>query len=76
MPQVSIYVDRETLKKIARAAKKERSSVSKWVQKSIRRSLGSGWPDSYEKLFGSLEDMDFDRPPQGSFDDDVRREKP
>jgi hypothetical protein len=76
MPQVSIYVDRETLKKIAQAARKERSSVSKWVQKSIRRSLGSGWPDSYERLFGSLKDMGFERPPQGSFGDDVRREKP
>ncbi len=39
MPQISLYIDEETLKKIEKAAKKEHLSISKWVGNNIKRSF-------------------------------------
>ncbi len=75
MPQVSIYVDEDLLKKIERAAKKEHASISKWVQEKLRRALEDTWPKGYFELFGSLADTDFERPPQPSLADDAPREQ-
>jgi hypothetical protein len=72
MPQVSIYLDRETFRKVRAAARKERCSLSRWARRRLSTSLG-GWPDGYFDVFGALADMPLKRPPQGSFDRDVRR---
>ena len=45
MPQLSLYIDDETLKKIEREAKKEKISLSKWVRKTLNKSLKKNWPE-------------------------------
>jgi PHD/YefM family antitoxin component YafN of YafNO toxin-antitoxin module len=56
MPQISLYIDEETLKKIEKAAKKEHISISKWVGNNIRRSFKSEYPENYFDLYGSVKD--------------------
>jgi PHD/YefM family antitoxin component YafN of YafNO toxin-antitoxin module len=56
MPQISLYIDEETLKKIEKAAKREHLSISKWVGNNIRRSFKSEYPENYFDLYGSVKD--------------------
>ena len=74
MPQLSIYVNKEMRKKIERAAKIERCSVSSWARNKLARAIENTWPEGYFEIFGALADQDFERPPQGSFRDDTPRE--
>ena len=53
MPQISLYVDDETLKKVGKAAKIENKSISKWVSSKIKTSLNNSWPEDWFNLFGS-----------------------
>lgn len=76
MSQLTIYLDDNTLKKIARAAQSEKSSVSLWVKKQILRAFKSAWPDGYFELLGSLKDADLNEPEELSFSRDVKRQKP
>jgi len=56
MPQISLYIDEETLKKIEKAAKKEHISISKWVGNNIKRAFKSEYPENYFNLCGSIKD--------------------
>ena len=56
MPQISLYIDEETLKKIEKAAKKEHISISKWVGNNIKRSFKGEYPKNYFNLYGSMKD--------------------
>jgi len=62
MPQISLYIDEETLSKIEKAAKKEHISISKWVGNNIKRSFESkintveNNTTEWLKLAGSWED--------------------
>ena len=62
MPQISLYIDEETLKKVEKAAKKEHISISKWVGNNIKRSFESkintveNNTAEWLKLAGSWED--------------------
>ena len=62
MPQLSLYFDEVTLRRVERAAKLSKVSVSKWVRTRLLRSLDDEWPDGYFDLFGSIQDHTFDRP--------------
>jgi hypothetical protein len=74
MPHLNVYVDEETRKKIRAAARKDKSSLSKWARKAFTRELKNGWPEGYAHLFGALADVDIRRPPQPRWEDDVPRE--
>ena len=39
MPQISLYIDKDTLARIEKAAAKERISISKWVGKNIKKVI-------------------------------------
>lgn len=56
MPQISLYIDEETLSKIEKAAKKEQISISKWVGINIKRTFKSEYPENYFDLYGSVKD--------------------
>lgn len=62
MPQLSLYIDSETLSKIETAAKIEHLSLSKFVVRTLNESLQNAWPENYDSLFGSIRDDSFDRP--------------
>lgn len=76
MPHLNVYVDDKTLKKVRSAARKEGTSVSKWVRKRIEPDLTADeWPEGYFDLFGCLADVeDFDLPERPRTEDDAPRE--
>ena len=59
MPQVSLYIDEATLRRIEIAAKTEKLSLSKYVSMKLRKSLADEWPQRYDELFGAIEDDSF-----------------
>ena len=74
MRHYNLYVDEDTDRRMRAAARKERSSLSKWVRKTVKRALDDPWPAGFLKALGSLEDSDLQRPDQGRFEDDAPRE--
>lgn len=76
MPQLSLYIDKETIKKIEYMAKNQHVSLSKWVRSVIIKALEENdWPENYFNLFGSIKDESFTKPDSLSFEDDIEREK-
>ncbi len=59
MPQLSLYIDADTLAKIEQSAEMENKSISKWVTVRIKESLENSWPHNYAALFGSVDDDTF-----------------
>ncbi|MCU0849216.1 MAG: toxin-antitoxin system, antitoxin component [Spirochaetes bacterium] len=59
MPQISLYIDKDTLSKIEKAASKEKISISKWVGKHIKKIIKDDYPQGYFELFGSIADESF-----------------
>jgi hypothetical protein len=74
MPQLSLYIDEKTLKKIAVAAKIEKLSISKFVVKRLNESMHDSWPDKFEEIFGSINDDSFDVVDSLKFENDASRE--
>ena len=75
MPQLNVYIDDKTLKKIESAARAGHSSISKWVKLRLTQSLKSSWPEGYFDLFGSLKGTRLKRPAQLKFGRNARRAK-
>lgn len=73
MAQLTVYIDDKTLKQITSQAKIENSSISKWVKKRLTGSLKSSWPEGYFEVFGSLADVQLDRPEQPLLSRDTKR---
>lgn len=74
MPQISLYIDSDTLKKVESAARRRHISISKWVAEQIRAKVEPVYPEGFETLFGSVGDGTFQRPAQPRFDHDTSRE--
>jgi hypothetical protein len=74
MPQISLYIDETTLKKVEQEARREHLSISKWVFEQIKNKIEPRYPADFENLFGSINDEDFVRQDQSSFNNDSRRE--
>jgi hypothetical protein len=75
MPQISLYVDKETLNKIEKIARKNHTSISKWVGNNLKSLISDDYPDDFFSLFGSISDESFIRPSPLSFSEDGKREK-
>lgn len=73
MPQISLYIDESTLKKVESAALREHVSISRWVAEQIRAKVDLVYPKDFEALFGSVRDSSFERPSQGSNSEDATR---
>jgi len=74
MPQISLYIDAETLRKVENAASRRNLSISEWVAEQIRTKVGPVYHEGFETLFGCVEDDSFERPSQLVFDQDSTRE--
>lgn len=74
MPQLSLYIDKETLHKIEIAAKLEKLSISKYVVRKLNDSLNKSWPENFDTLFGSVSDDTFIEPEKLNFGMDIVRE--
>lgn len=60
MPQLSLYIDSETLEMLREDAKKSNASMSKYVTRLIKSKSQSAWPDGYwDSIYGALADDAF-----------------
>ncbi len=75
MPQLSLYIDERTLKRLRTGAKLENVSVSKYVVRKLSEIMDTSWPENYQKLFGAIDDETFHVDRIQSFDTDVPRER-
>ena len=62
MPQISLYIDKDTLQKLEKAAQAEELSISKWVEKQLIKTLTTKYPADFENLFSSIADESFTVP--------------
>ncbi len=75
MPQLSLYLDAETLKRIEKAAELNNTSISKWVTGKLAEHLGKNWPENYQSLYGSIDDDSFCAETIKDFVNDAEREE-
>ncbi len=73
MPQISLYIDEKTLRKVENAALRQHVSISKWVAEAIRSKVDPVYPVKFEELFGSINDESFTRPTEQNFNSDSIR---
>lgn len=75
MPQISLYIDEDTLKKITEIAKNENISISRWVGANIRSLIKQQYPRDFFSLFGAIHDSSFQRPAElNPVNDHIREE--
>jgi hypothetical protein len=74
MPQLSLYIDEEILKKIEIAAKMNNISISKFVSDTMKTHLSNGWTKGFENVFGSITDESFEINDFKDFSSDTERE--
>ncbi|TXT43468.1 MAG: hypothetical protein FD137_1835 [Spirochaetes bacterium] len=75
MPQISLYIDEKTLKKVENIAKRQHTSISKWVAEQIRSKIEPAYPMNFDTLFGSISDETFIEPDELSSNSDLTREE-
>lgn len=73
MPQISLYIDKDTMEMVEKAARAEELSISKWVGKQLRKSLKANYPADFENLFGSINDENFIEPERLPAEADAKR---
>ncbi|MDR1114231.1 MAG: toxin-antitoxin system, antitoxin component [Candidatus Margulisbacteria bacterium] len=64
MPQISLYIDSDTLNKITKSARQDKLSVSKWVGANLQRIVAETYPPGFFDLFGSIKDSSLLEPPE------------
>lgn len=74
MGQVTIYLEDKIEQQMAKAAKAEKLSKSKWVAKLIQTKVANEWPDSIAKLAGTWKDLPLAEEIRAGFGQDVKRE--
>jgi hypothetical protein len=56
MPQLSLYLDTQTLALVEKNAQLERLSLSKYVAGLVKEHVAHNWPTGFWDLFGSIDD--------------------
>lgn len=74
MPQLSLYIDENTLNKIETGAKIEHVSISKYVVRKLNESMSNAWPENYKNLYGVIDDDSFVVERIKDFSNDIERE--
>ena len=74
MPQISLYIDEDTLEKIGHMAKAENISISKWVGNNIKSLIKHQYPKDFFSLFGVIKDDTFQRSEELDPTLDIERE--
>lgn len=63
MPQLSLYLNDETMRLLRSDVKNEQTSISKYVSQLITRNASSSWPQGYwTEVYGCLDDDSFTVP--------------
>jgi len=74
MPQLSLYIDENTLNKIEIGAKIEHVSISKYVVRKLNESMSNAWPENYNNMYGIIYDDSFEVERIKDFTNDIKRE--
>ncbi len=74
MPQLSLYIDENTLSKIEIGAKFENLSISKYVVRKLNESMSNAWPENYQNLYGAMDDNSYSVEKIKDFSNDIKRE--
>lgn len=74
MPQISLYLDDDTTRRMKRAAKAAGLSQSRWVARLVREKTASEWPQSLVRLAGAWADFPAAEELRRSLGTDVPRE--
>jgi hypothetical protein len=64
VPQVSLYLDADTMALVQKRAEAGQRSLSRYVAELIREDVSDAWPAGYWSLYGSVSDDSFARPDQ------------
>ena len=70
MPQLSLYLEDDTMDILRQDATREGVSLSKHASRVIRENNVSAWPKGFFDLYGALDDETFVAPPELSWEDD------
>ena len=70
MPQLSLYLDDDTMDILRQDATREGVSLSKHASRVIRENNVSAWPKGCFDLYGALDAETFVAPPELSWEDD------
>jgi hypothetical protein len=62
MPQIQLDIDNIFFEKIEKIAKQKKTSVSDWLEDTIKKTLGNDYPDDFFELFGAINDDTFIEP--------------
>ncbi|WP_165051848.1 MULTISPECIES: antitoxin [unclassified Adlercreutzia] len=73
MAQLSLYLDEPTLSVLKTNASREKLSLSKMAQKSIRSYAPHQWPAGFWDLYGAVDDEMFCEPEELSWGLDAPR---
>lgn len=57
MGQVTLYLDAQTERRVAQAARRAKLSKSRWVSGLIHEKIHAEWPDEFLKLAGAFPDF-------------------
>ncbi len=73
MPQLSLYLDEETMDSLRKSAAARGVSLSRCASDAIRGNAAA-WPAGFWNLYGAVADSSFARPQEPPFElDAVRR---
>jgi hypothetical protein len=75
MPQISLNIDQIIFEKIKKIAEQQKTSVSDWVEDTIKTTLGNDYPNDFFELFGAIKDNTFVEPVEIDQKYDIRREQ-
>lgn len=73
MPQLSIYLNQKTAKKLRQITEHSGTSQSRWLAKLIEQAIDSNPSNDLMNLYGSLAKVNLSRPTQSSFTKDAKR---
>lgn len=73
MPQLSLYLDEQTMNALRMRAARSDSSLSQYVAALVRNDLKSKLPDNFLRLYGSLDDESFTAPEELDYSQDLPR---
>lgn len=73
MAQISLYIDQKTYALLEDAARRQHSSISKWVGDLVRERVSPVYPPHFSELFGSIGDDSFHEPEDIPYGSDLTR---
>lgn len=78
MPQLSLYLDGETMESLRDGAGRERVSLSQYARCLIQNQAESAWPAGFWETYGALDDPTFVEPLEldVSLDDSISFDSP